>query len=247
MADDLLSGQLSNILNFLTAAAGLGTASMGLVDATKAWNGGPSNFGFSHIKRALDPFLVAGTNATPATGQGQAAAPALDKAQILETLKANWLNGVSKADQKAKAKALIHLGLTQGNAPALAAAANVAGGPLASLAAKTATGDPPTQAELAVLGQFDAVLMAVLDVAYERGDQLYRNGCKAFAMAISAVIAVLVGWLAHRDLGWGYFGSANFVLSFIIGISATPLAPVAKDLASTLQAAAGAAQFARRP
>jgi hypothetical protein len=192
MADDLLSGQLGNILNFLSATAGLGTAAMGLVDATKAWNGGPSNFGFSHIERALDRFLVA---QTPDVGQ----ASALGKAQIIETLKANWLNGVPKADQKAKAKALIHLGLTQGNARALAAAANVNGDLLASLAAKTATGDAPTQAELAVLGQFDAVLMAVLDVAYERGDQLYRNGSKAFAMVISTVLAVLVGWLANKD------------------------------------------------
>jgi hypothetical protein len=234
MADDLLSGQLGNILNFLSAAAGLGTAAMGLVDASKAWNGGPSNLGFSHIERALGPFLVG-------------RAPALGKAETLETLRANWLNGVPKADQKAKAKALIHLSLTQGNALSLARAATVDGHLLASLAAKTTTGTTPTQAELAVLGQFDAVLMAVLDVAYERGDQLYRNGAKAFAMVISTVLAVLVGWLAQKDISWSYFESSNFVLAFVIGISATPLAPVAKDLASTLQAAAGAVRLVKRP
>jgi hypothetical protein len=76
MADDL-SSQLGNILNLLSAAAALGTASMGLVDASKAWKGGPSNFGFGHIKSALDPFLVAGQAAT------------LGKEQILAALKAN--------------------------------------------------------------------------------------------------------------------------------------------------------------
>jgi hypothetical protein len=237
MADDLLSGDLKNILNLLSAAAALGTAAMGLVDATKAWNGGPSNLGFGHIKRALDRFLVAGPGQVPALG----------RAQILETLKANWINGVPKADQKAKAKALIHLGLTQGNAPALAAAAGVDGALLASLAAKTASGEPPTQPEFAVLGQFDAVLMAVLDIAYERGDQLYRNGSKALAMVVSTIIAVLVGWIGYKELGWGYFGSSAFALSFIIGLGATALAPVAKDLASTLQAAAGAMRLVRRP
>ena len=54
----MLSGELGNILNFLAAAAGLGTAAMGVVDATKAFGGGPSNFGFARIKTGIEPFLV---------------------------------------------------------------------------------------------------------------------------------------------------------------------------------------------
>ncbi|MGA7864371.1 MAG: hypothetical protein WA709_04255 [Stellaceae bacterium] len=249
MADDL-SSQFGNILNLLSAAAALGTASMGLVDASKAWDGGPSNFGFGHIRRALDPFLVAEAGPAPAVGGAAAAdqAPVFGKAQILETLKANWLNGVPKADQKAKAKALIHLTLTQGNAPALAAAANVNATLLGSLATKTAKGEgeQATQEELTVLGQFDAVLMAVLDVAYERGDQLYRNGSKAAAMVVSTVLAIFSGWVIQHGHGWAYFLSADFGLAAIVGIAATPLAPVAKDLASSLQAAAGAVRLVRR-
>jgi hypothetical protein len=153
---------------------------------------------------------------------------------------------VPKSDQKAKAKALVHLSLMQGNAQALAAAANVDGGLLGTLAEKTATGVQPTQQELTVLGQFDAVLMAVLDVAYERGDQLYRNGSKVAAMVVSTVLAIFFGWIIHHGLGWDYFGSADFGLAAIVGIAATPLAPVAKDLASSLQAAAGAVRLVRR-
>ncbi len=48
-ATGLINGDLGNILNFLSAAAGLGTAAMGLVDATKTFCGGPSNFGFGYI------------------------------------------------------------------------------------------------------------------------------------------------------------------------------------------------------
>jgi hypothetical protein len=88
--------------------------------------------------------------------------------------------------------------------------------------------------------------MAVLDVAYERGEQLYRNGSKAAAMVVSTILAIFSGWIFRRDSGWAYFGSANFALSAIVGIAATPLAPVAKDLASSLQAAAGAVRLVKR-
>src|SRR4051812_14779792 len=115
MADPALSGSLTEILNFLAAAGGLGTAAMGLVDATKVFWGGPSNFGFGHITSSLEPFL--GPLSKSSQGFG--------KAEIVQTLRANWLNGVDKSVQKAKAKSLIHLGLTKGNAVALAKAAGV--------------------------------------------------------------------------------------------------------------------------
>src|SRR5262249_30895545 len=108
----LLSGSVTDILNFLAAAAGLGTGSMGLVDATKAFRGGVSNVGFADIRRALDSFLEAASPNGTSFG----------KKEVLESLRSNWLNGVAKADQKAKAKALIHLGLTAASAPALARA-----------------------------------------------------------------------------------------------------------------------------
>ena len=232
MADATFPG----FLNILAAAGGLGTASMGLVDASKAFAGGPSNFGFRNIKNTLQPFLdPLALGATPSA-----------QADILQTLKANWVNGVPKADQKAKAKSLIHLGLTQGSAPALAAAAGVDAHKLESLAKKTAAGKPVTQEELNVLGQFDAVLSAVLDAAYERGDQQYRNGSKFMAMAVSTILGVVAGWIVFRNDPGGYWWTGNFALSFVIGISATPLAPVAKDLASSLQAAVSAVGLVKR-
>ena len=80
---------------------------MGLVDASKAFCGGPSNFGFGYIKTAIEPFLV----------KAPGAATAFGNVQVLQTLKANWLNGVAKAEQKAKAKALVHLGLLRATRP----------------------------------------------------------------------------------------------------------------------------------
>jgi hypothetical protein len=219
-----------DLVNMVVAAGGLGTAAMGVVDASKAFWGGPSNFGFGYIADALDPFLAPLPNYPAASS----------KAQILRTLRANWLNGVEKADQKAKAKSLIHLGLTKGNAQALANAAGVDATKLQSLADKTAAGTAVTQEELNVLGQFDAVLSAALDAAYERGDQKYRNAAKLLAMLLSTVMGGVGGWIT--------FGSdyTNIILSLLVGVAATPLAPVAKDLASSLQAAAGVVGTLRR-
>ena len=231
---NLLSGNLGNILNFLSAAAGLGTAAMGLVDATKAVAGGPSNFGFGYIASAMAPFLVRAPGDPSAFGS----------AEVLRTLKANWLNGVGKADQKAKAKALIHLGLTQGNAGKLATAAGVDPAKLTSLAQKTAAGTTPSPDEINVLGQFDAVIGAVLDAAYERADQKYRNASKVLATLVATVLGGIGGWLVYGSgqagSVWGYFASWQFGLALVVGLSAAPLAPVAKDLATSLQAAAAA-------
>jgi hypothetical protein len=218
------------LVNLVVAAGGLGTAAMGFVDATKVFNGGPSNFGFGYIAEALDPFLAPlGHN------------PAFGRSQLLQTLKANWVNGVAKADQKAKAKSLIHLGLTRGSAAALANAAGVDPAKLQSLAEKTAAGDNVTQDEINVLGQFDAVLSAALDSAYERGDQKYRNASKFFAMIVATTMAVTACWAK-----FGFNDNKTTILYFLVGIAATPLAPVAKDLASSLQAAVSAVATLKR-
>lgn len=226
----VLSGNLGNVLNFLAATGALGTAAMGLVDTTKVFGGGPSNFGFGYVRSALEPFLAPLTDDAPAFG----------RTQVLQTLKANWLNGVAKADQKAKAKSLIHLGLTKGSAPALAKAAGVDSAKLESLAHKTAAGRKVTQEEINVLGQFDAVLSAVLDTAYERGDQKYRNASKFCAMLVSTLLGGVGGWIVFGAGSASYFTTSNFALCALTGAIASPLAPVAKDLASSLQTAVSA-------
>jgi hypothetical protein len=205
---------------------------MGFVDALKAFDGGPSNFGFSSIKRTLGPFL-------PKKANG-----AFNEADLLEALKSNWINGVAKADQKAKAKALVHLGLTAGNAVELAQAAGVDEKTLASVANKVAgrvQGNTAlTPAEINTLGQFDAILSAILDEAYERADQQYRNGTKILAM-IFAVVFGIAGSCLINGSNWKAAG-----LGLLVGLVAVPLAPVAKDLVSSLQAAVAALQATQR-
>jgi hypothetical protein len=237
MADPAGTDLIHSVGSIIAAVAALGTAAMGFVDALKAFGGGPSNFGFSGIRRTLSPFL-------PKTANG-----AFTEAKLLEALRSNWINGVPKADQKAKAKALIHLGLTAGNARDLARAAGVDEATLASVADKVAGRVPnpadPNQIKLApaetnALGQFDAILSAILDEAYERADQQYRNGTKILATLFAVVFGV-AGSCLIKGASWDDVG-----LGLLVGLVAVPLAPVAKDLASSLQAAVTALQTTQR-
>jgi len=232
MADPANPDLIQSVGGIVAAVAALGTASVGFVDALKAFGGGPSNFGFAGIRRTLSPFL-------PKTANG-----AFTEAKLLDALRSNWINGVAKADQKAKAKALIHLGLTAGNARDLAKAAGVDEDTLASVANKVAgrvqVNPALTPAETNALGQFDAILSAILDEAYERADQQYRNGTKILA-TFFAVTFGIAGSCLIKGASWDDAG-----LGLLVGLVAVPLAPVAKDLASSLQAAVTALQTTQR-
>ena len=227
----LTNGGLSNLVQLTTAVGALGTASMGLVDTTKLFGGGPSNFGFGYIESELAPFLDALASSSAPFG----------KFAILEKLKADWLNGVAKEDQKVKAKSLIHLGLSQIGASALANVAAVDPGKLQQAVQKTAAGQAPDPEEASAFGQFDAILTAVLDTAYERGDQKYRNATKFLAMATSVVLAGIGCLIVFGKDPW------DLLACMVIGLIATPLAPVAKDLTSALQTAVAAASALKTP
>ena|SRR5581483_3700651 len=75
---------------------------------------------------------------------------------------------------------------------------------------------------------FDLIVTAVLDEAYERASQQYRNWTRAMAALFAIALAVASG----RALG------RNPVESVLIGLVATPLAPIAKDLSTAISVAA---------
>jgi len=223
---------LQSIPGTLAAISGLGTAAYGLVDAFKAWGGGISNAGFGYIRRAASPFLS--TDVSLAFG----------KKDIMATLQANWINGVDKAEQKAKAKALIRLGLTSDGSEQLANAAGIDATELKLCAERISNGTDLTPEDLNVLGRFDAVVSAVLDEGYERADQQYRNAAKFTAAIVGIGLAAIGGALIYD--GPNYFASPDFGLAILVGAISTPLAPIAKDLSTALNAAVKAVSSGRR-
>jgi hypothetical protein len=226
-------GLQTTLPQIITAIGGLGTASFGFVEAIKALFTGINRIGFPRIKTA-----VTALTPTPAAGP----ANALSQQKILDTLDANWVNGTDLASQKAIAKTLIKLNLAPGNAAALASATGVDPATLTAIAENIATGTALTPAQSDVFGRFDLIVTALLDEVYQRSDQAYRTWIRFWAMIVSVVLALAAAFIlrgmqpAPLEIGE----------AILVGLLATPLAPIAKDLSSALAAAVNAMQLVRK-
>jgi hypothetical protein len=124
---------LQTLSEVITAIGGLGTASFGLVDATKVLWGGPNRFGFAGIETAVRPLVP--PNLRPSN-----AVQGLPPEKIVATVRANWFNGIELVSQKAIAKSLIKLNLGIGNAGNVAKATGVDGNTLTTIAGYMAGG-----------------------------------------------------------------------------------------------------------
>jgi hypothetical protein len=204
------------------------------VDATKLIYGGVSSSGFIFINRLVKTFAP--------DEKGIPHQSAITRLAILGTLKANWLNGVPEADLKSTAKALIKLRLNPETATHMAAVTGVdADGPagLVAVAASLATGNTLTPQQVNTYGRFDLLLSTMIDRAYQRADQRYRNTAKMAA----GCVAVLLAEIACVSIyGFGPAIHLLWLRALVVGLLATPLAPVAKDLATSLNTAATAVQ-----
>ena len=85
----------------------------------------------------------------------------------------------------------------------------------------------------------------MIDEAYQHADQVYRNSTRALA----AVIAVALAFAGGLSLvgSWGAFWwKPDMFLALLIGLLATPMAPIAKDIASALSTAVNAMQMVKK-
>jgi hypothetical protein len=226
--------QLSTVI---TAVGGLGTAAFGLVEALKPIFGSINRMGLKHIQQTVSLL-------TPAqSGDPQNVLP---QKNILDTIEANWINGTDLSSQKAIAKSLIKLHLSPDNAGAVAKAANVDPNLLQSIAHKTAAGTQLLQAESDVFARFEVIVTAMLDEAFQSSDQVYRNGTRTLAAFLAVVLAVAGAWSLEGQMLWSAQHWHDIALAVLVGILATPLAPVAKDIANALSTAANTMQTVKK-
>lgn len=237
--------QPDNLTHAVTAVGALGTAAFALVDSLKQLpRGGISTLGFAYIQKGIAPLL-------PADG-----ASVIGQTGGLETLHSNWINGMATDDQKAIAKSIVKLNLSPDRAPQLAAFAGLPDelkGFLASAAAKMRSSATVglSSEEADALGRFELALSTLMDQCYQRADQQYRNACKLAAVGIAVCLALLGGFSLQgnfhsvHDFFFNFLWSHEGVQAFIIGLLACPLAPIAKDVASAIQAGAQAVNSLR--
>jgi hypothetical protein len=224
---------LQNAPQIVTAIGGLGVAAFGLVDATKAFNGGINHIGFKGIRDRITSLIPnESTNALGLNG-------------VLETLRQNWFNGTDLGSQKAIAKSLIKLSFNPDTAGTLATATTVNAEVLKSVAVSIAAGTPLTAQQTDLYARFDLILTALLDATYQRADQKFRNGARGWAVVASVLLAIAGASILDNVLPW-LLPPWDFWAAFIVGLLATPLAPIAKDLSTALATAVNTMQLVKK-
>lgn len=234
MIVNLQSMPLSQVI---TAVGGLGTAAFGLVEAAKPVFGGINRIGLQHIQEVV-------TVLAPEDASVSGPANALTQADILKTVEANWVNGADVASQKAIAKSLIKLHLSADNAASVALKTGVDTAVLSAVAAKMASGTPLSQAESDVYARFDLIVTALLDEAYQISDQDYRNWTRLLAAGAAVLLALAGGWEMAGN--FNFWHSSDPFLALLVGLLATPLAPIAKDLSTALATAVNVLQLVKK-
>jgi hypothetical protein len=219
-----------HLATVITAIGALGTAAYGLVDTTKGFGGGVSTRGLAYIRMSLTPLL-------PDTAAG-AAGSTLSRDSIFETLKSNWINGVASSDQQAIIKSLIKLRMDAASAGSFAAITGVNPAILETVIVKMSSGVALEKTESDTYGRFDLILSTIIGQAYQRADQQYRNTAKLLAVPVSVGLACAAALSLHQ---WQWRG-AHLGVAFLLGLIATPLAPIAKDVSSAVQTGVKALQ-----
>jgi hypothetical protein len=233
MVNGLQDFQLGQVI---TAIGGLGTAAFGLVDAAKSAFSGINRVGLKHIHQVVSELAPEGANAGGPVN-------ALPQAKILESLEANWVNGNDLASQKAIAKSLIKLHLSSASASTVAVKASVDPAVLTSVASKLESGTPLSQAEGDTYSRFDLIVTALLDEAYQVSEQVYRNFTRTLAALVAVALAVAGAWSLEGANVWS---PKEITLAVLVGLLATPLAPIAKDLSSALATAVNTMQLVKK-
>ena len=229
-ANFLQTATLTQVTTAITAIGALGTAAFGLVDASKLVPVLIPSSGFAFIRKLVTQFA-------PPSGGTVPRDSALAVPSITDTLHANWINGMALADQKSVAKTLLKLRLNAETAPELAGLTGVDKDVLTSVAEKLANGQAMTQPEMDTYGRFDVLLATSIDRAYQKADQRYRTSAKVAACVVAVLLAEAAAYFLKIQ---------NVGMAAVVGLIATPLAPVAKDLATALNAAAKAVQSVKK-
>lgn len=211
---------MDNLGTIVLAVGALGTAAFGIVEALK-WTG-IGVFGFRQLVSVLGEPVIAALRV--AYG-----------AEAVTMLKELYRTDRKGGELPTTIRQGARVGLTPETAPALAKKVGVVSADdLAEVAKLVQSGEPLEEAQRGILGRFELALDSRIDAALALADTRYKGYVRLAASFVAIAIALIVGIIQQQPI----------LISVIVGVAAVPFAPVAKDLASGLQAASQA--MARR-
>lgn len=200
---------MENIGTIVLATGALGTAAFGIVEALKWTRVGYA--GFSKLKSMLKPIWGA---------LGVAYGKHFEEV----------LRGQYKGDQSELSRTLrqgVRIGLTENNAEEISTWLGLKHTQrMREVAAKLEAGADISDEERNILGRFELAIDARVDAAMTLAQNQYTGKLRFGASCLALLIALSVGIYLNM-----------LFLAIIVGLSAVPLAPIAKDLSSALQAA----------
>ena len=205
---------IENLTATILAAGALGTAAFGVVDGLKRW----SRFGdagFGTILRGVEPIMSA-----------LRAAYGPDTEAVL---RAQYRGDSQELARLVRQGA--RLGLSPDNAEALASSLEVV--PEAALldaAQAVLNGKDLDAKQRNTIGRFELAIDARVEAAITLAHAQYSGTMKIAASGVAIGLALGVGWRLEVDL----------LHALVVGLAAVPLAPIAKDVAVGLRAAAQA-------
>lgn len=199
------------------ATGALGTASFGIVEALK-WTNMIGMIGFGRLRTMLGPVWDTLERAYgPAFEAVLAGQYRGDRFELIRMIRQG-----------------VRLGLTEEQAPRVASFLGMIDpGDLSRAAAKLSSPEKMDEGTQQVLGRYELAVDARIESALAMAQNQYAGKLRAIASAISLLIGGGMGI---------YLGQA--LLGILVGLAAVPVAPIAKDLVSALQAATTAL---RRP
>jgi hypothetical protein len=215
MLQDVAVPDIANNLGTAIVAAGaLGTAAFGIVEGLK-YLAVVGEAGFSSINS-----LLGGLTSALRVAYGA-------NAEVV--LRAQY-----RGDTR-ELKRLLRQGVRAGITPANAAALATSLGsidPAALTAAVTnlASNRPISDGERATIGRYELAADARIDAALTAAQSAYAGTSRILAMVVALAIA----------LGMATALNVSLLVGAMVGLAAVPLAPIAKDVASGINAAATA-------
>lgn len=205
---------MPSLPDLLLSTGALGTASFGIVEASK-WLSlvGEAGFASAHAR-------LGSLTATLSVAYGT----------DYETM----LRSQYRGDQRELARTLrqgVRVGLTAANAAAVCSfLGSIDGARLSAAVARAQSGAELSVEERSLIGRYELAADARIDAALAVANADYAGTTRILASAVSLIIAVAT----QRALG---DEAVSLTTAILVGIAAVPLAPIAKDLASALQSA----------
>ncbi len=212
---------LNSLSTAIGAAAALGTACFGIVEGLKWTPLGEA--GFAQLKAFLGEGLLRAL--AVAYGPGYEA-----------LLRAQYRQDWARSPLAKTLRQGVRIGLTPENAAAIAHfLGSISPEALLQVAQKLKSCETPLgDQDRATIGRMELAADVRIDAALARAQDLYLGTVRLLAAVVAVVLAELAAALGSTP---GQFLADGWLKGLLVGTLAVPLAPIANDLVSALQAA----------